>query len=161
MTWHLKDRELEKKIIAIDPEFLKRFHINQKILFTPLPPVEPSLSLTHEILTGALKYEFELRTKKGILGKLVFDEFELEDIPEYNPKIWNDSRKVTPPENVIFMAKVYRTSLREQTGVYYKALIYKDSKWYYVINGKPSGTQMYLYEDDYVEFKSWVDRNEG
>ena len=84
----------------------------------------------------------------------VYDD-ELEEVPEYNPKIWNDSRKVTQPGNVIFMAKVYRTSLCEQIGVYYKALIYKDSKWYYVINGESSDTQMYLYEGDYVEFKAW------
>lgn len=99
MTWHLKDRELEKKIIAIDPEFLKRLQTNQKILFSPLPPIVPSLLPTHEILKGALKYEFELRTKKGILGKLVFNEFELEDIPEYNPHAWNEYPKVTPPQN--------------------------------------------------------------
>lgn len=100
MTWHLKDQELEKKIIAIDPEFLKRLHINQEILFSPLPSIEPSLLLTHEILKGAPKYEFELRTKKGILGKLVFDECDLEDIPEYNPRAWNPYPEVTPPEGV-------------------------------------------------------------
>lgn len=72
MTWHLKDRELEKKIIAIDPEFLKRLHINQEILFSPLPSIEPSLLLTHEILKGAPKYEFELRTKKRHFGKTCF-----------------------------------------------------------------------------------------
>lgn len=102
MTWHLKDRELEEKIIAIDPEFLKRLHINQEILFSPLPSTSPSLSLSQlrEILKAAPKYEFELRTKKGILGKLVFDEFELEDIPEYNPHEWNNYPEVTPPEGV-------------------------------------------------------------
>ena len=27
MTWHLKDRELEKNIIAIDPEFIDKLQI--------------------------------------------------------------------------------------------------------------------------------------
>lgn len=149
MTWHLKDRELEKKLIAIDCEFLDNLNdaVKEKI-------EEFSSDLIEE---GDLITLMFCRDHQIELGELYFLFHELEEVPEYNPKIWNDSRKVKPPENVIFMAKVYRTSLCEQTGVYYKALIYKDSKWYYVINGKPSGTQIYLYEDDYVEFKSWED----
>ena len=141
MTWHLKDRELEKKLIEIAPDFVESLNESLK-----LGEYEEN-SRTYEILFGPYEgcYKFEMH---------VYDD-ELEDVPEYNPKAWNDSRKVTPPENVIFMAKVYRTSLCEQIGVYYKALIYKDSKWYYVINGESSDTQMYLYEGDYVEFKAW------
>lgn len=147
MTWHLKDRELEKKLIAIDSDFIERLNQNCEIWDS-----------NHDgDLCEFRHFEQILRYKNKLLGNLLFTGVQLEAVLEYNPKIWNDSRKVTPPENVIFMAKVYRTSLREQTGVYYKALIYKDSKWYYVINGKPSGTQIYLYEDDYVEFKSWED----
>lgn len=146
MTWHLKDRELEKKL----EEFSGGNFVNP---------------LNQAIENDGFDSEFVVWVDFGrkFLGDdnkencLLFRTDELEEVHEYNPKIWNDSRKVKPPENVIFMAKVYRTSLREQTGVYYKALIYKDSKWYYVINGESSDTQMYLYEGDYVEFKAWED----
>lgn len=29
MTWHLKDRELEKKLIAIDPEFIDKLQMTK------------------------------------------------------------------------------------------------------------------------------------
>jgi hypothetical protein len=147
MTWHLKDRELEKKLIAIDPYFSEKLNRN--------------CEMWDSNKDGDL-FEFQhfmqrLTYKYKLLGEVVFSGSEIEEVSDYTPKIWNDSRNVTPPEDVIFMAKVYRTSLCEETRVYYKSLIYKDSKWYYVINGKPSCTQMYLYEGDYVEFKSWED----
>lgn len=143
MTWHLKDRELEKKLIEIAPDFVDSLNESLK-----LGEYEEN-SWTYKVWFGPYEdcYKFEMH---------VYDD-ELEEVPEYNPKAWNDSRKVTPPEGVIFRAKVYRTSLYEETGVYYKALIYKDSKWYYVINGKALGTQLSLYEGDYVEFKAWED----
>lgn len=150
MTWHLKDQELEKKIIAIDPEFLKRLHINQEILFSPLPSIEPSLLLTHEMLKGAPKYEFELRTKKGILGKLVFDECDLEDIPEYNPKAWNEYPKVTPPENVWMRLEIFRAEIRSQ-GTYRDAAIFLAGKWR---NGEGV---IEIREDDEVRFRLWED----
>ena len=143
MTWHLKDRELEKKLIGIDPDFVESLNESLKL------GEHEENSWTYEILFGPYEgcYKFEMH---------VYDD-ELEDVPEYNPKAWNDSRTVTPPEDVIFMAKVYRTYLWEETRVYYKALIYRDSKWYHVINGELSGTQMSLDEGEYVEFKPWED----
>lgn len=147
MTWHLKDRELENKLIAIDPDFSEKLNQNCEIWDS-----------NHDgDLCELMHFEQILRYKNKLLGNLLFTGVQLEEVHEYNPKDWNDSRKVTPPEDVIFMAKVYRTSLCEETRVYYKSLIYKDSKWYYVINGKPSCTQVYLYEGDYVEFKAWED----
>ena len=143
MTWHLKDRELEKKLIAIDPEFIDKLQMTK----------------------GYGNYGFYLNlggyVYSGDCGvpkiQIYLVPEDLDEVPEYNPKIWNDSRKVTPPENVIFMAKLHETNLDEEDTVYYKVLSYKDSKWYYVMNGKPSDCKAHLDEGDYVEFKSWED----
>lgn len=147
MPWHLKDRELEKKLIAIDPDFSEKLNQNCEIWDS-----------NHD---GDL-FEFKHFTQKLIyklklLGDLVFSGNELEYIPEYNPYAWNDSRKVTPPENVIFMAKLHETNPNGEETVYYKVLSYENSRWYHVINGKPSDCKAYLYEGDYVEFKAWED----
>lgn len=144
MTWHLKDRELEKKLIAIDTDFIERLNQNCEIW-----------DFIHdEDLCELMHFEQILRYKNKLLGNLLFTGVQLEEVPEYNPKIWNDSRKVTPPENVIFMAKVYRA---EGETVLYECLIFRRSVWYRVINGKPLGIQFSLYEGDYVEFKAWDD----
>ena len=144
MTWHLKDRELEKKLIAIDSDFIERLNQNCEIWDS-----------NHDgDLCELMHFEQILRYKNKLLGNLLFTGVQLEKVPEYNPKIWNDSRKVTPPENVIFMAKVYRA---EGETVLYECLIFRRSVWYRVINGKPLGIQFSLYEGDYVEFKSWED----
>ena len=144
MTWHLKDRELQKKLIAIDPDFSEKLNQNCEIWDS-----------NHDgDLCELMHFEQILRYKNKLLGNLLFTGVQLEEVPEYNPKIWNDSRKVTPPENVIFMAKVYRA---EGETVLYECLIFRRSVWYHVINGKPLGIQFSLYEGDYVEFKSWED----
>lgn len=144
MTWHLKDRELEKKLIAIDTDFIERLNQNCEIWDS-----------NHDgDLCELMHFEQILRYKNKLLGNLLFTGVQIEEVPEYNPKIWNDSRKVTPPENVIFMAKVYRA---EGETVLYECLIFRRSVWYRVINGKPLGIQFSLYEGDYVEFKSWED----
>lgn len=144
MTWHLKDRELEKKLIAIDPDFTEKLNQNCEIWDS-----------NHDgDLCELMHFEQILRYKNKLLGNLLFTGVQLEEVPEYNPKIWNDSRKVTPPENVIFMAKVYRA---EGETVLYECLIFRRSVWYRVINGKPLGIQFSLYEGDYVEFKAWDD----
>ena len=140
MTWHLKDRELEKKLIGIAPDFVESLNESLK-----LGEYEEN-SWTYRVWFGPYEdcYKFEMH---------VYDD-ELEDVPEYNPKAWNDSRKVTPPEGVVFRAKVYRA---EGETVLYECLIFRRSVWYRVINGKPLGIQFSLYEGDYVEFKTWED----
>lgn len=140
MAWHLKDRELEKKLIEIAPDFVESLNESLK-----LGEYEEN-SWTYRVWFGPYEdcYKFEMH---------VYDD-ELEEVPEYNPHTWNDSRKVTPPEGVVFRAKVYRA---EGETVLYECLIFRRSVWYRVINGKPLGIQFSLYEGDYVEFKSWED----
>ena len=151
MPWHLKDRELEKKLISIDSDFIERLNRNCEIWDS-----------NHD---GDL-FEFKQFTQKLIyklklLGDLVFSGNELEYIPEYNPHAWNDSRKVTPPENVVFRAKVYWTSFEGETIVDYDCLIYQYSSWYRVRNCKPFGGRLNITKGDHVEFRPWEDLNEG
>lgn len=143
MTWHLKDRELEKKLIAIDPEFIDKLQMTK----------------------GYGNYGFYLNlggyVYSGDCGvpkiQIYLVPEDLEEVPEYNPKAWNDSRKVTPPEDIVFRAKVHRARKDDGETILYECLIFRRSVWYRVINGKPLGIQFSLYEDDYVEFKSWED----
>lgn len=146
MVWHLKDRELEKKLIAIDCEFLDNLNdaVNEKI-----EEFSPGWIEEGDLITLMFCRDHQIE-----LGELYFLFHELEEVHEYNPHAWNDSRKVTPPEDVVFRAKVYRA---EGETVLYECLIFRRSVWYRVINGKPLGIQFSLYEGDYVEFKSWED----
>lgn len=140
MTWHLKDRELEKKLIAIDPEFIDKLQMTK----------------------GYGNYGFYLNlggyVYSGDCGvpkiQIYLVPEDLEEVQEYNSKAWNDSRKVTPPDDVVFRAKVYRAGGET---VLYKCLIFRRSVWYHVINGKPLCIQFSLYEGDYVEFRPWED----
>lgn len=143
MTWHLKDRELEEKLIAIDPEFVDKLQIK-----------EGCGNYGFYLDLGGCVYCGDVGVPKI---QVYFVQEDLEEVPEYNPHIWNDSRTVTPPENIVFRAKVHRA--REDNGetVLYECLIFRRSVWYRVINGKPLGIQFSLYEGDYVEFKSWED----
>ena len=92
MTWHLKDRELEKKLIAIDCEFLDNLNdaVNEKIEeFSP-----------GRIEEGDLITLMFCRDHQIELGELYFLFHELEEVAEYNPHAWNEYPKVTPPEGV-------------------------------------------------------------
>lgn len=85
MTWHLKDRELENKLIAIDPEFVDKLQTEE----------------------GCGKHGFYLDLGGcvycGDVGvpkiQVYFVQEDLEEVPEYNPKAWNEYPKVTPPQH--------------------------------------------------------------
>lgn len=141
MTWHLKDRELEKKLTELCSDFLETLNYGV---------------LSKRDDENCILVSFDRDKSGNSLGSndLWFWIDELEEVHEYNPKIWNDSRKVIPPEDVVFRAKVYRAGGET---VLYESLIFRRSVWYRVINGKPLGIQFSLYEGDYVEFKSWED----
>lgn len=143
MTWHLKDRDLEKKLIEIAPDFVESLNESLK-----LGEYEEN-SWTYRVWFGPYKdcYKFEMH---------VFDE-ELEEVPEYNPKIWNDSRKVIPPEDVVLRAKIHRVFCRETPYVDYECLTYKDGRWYKVRDGKVRPVRIDFNPGDYVEFKAWGD----
>lgn len=112
MTWHLKDRELEKKLIAIDPKFLER--INE----------------------GAeLKDNMRLDTCM-MINNHVFVRFEakdFEEVPDYNPNDWNEYPKETPPEGVMMRVEVFSLVFRKH---YRTCAIYFEGKWYGELDGE-------------------------
>lgn len=86
MTWHLKDRELEKKLIELYPDFLKdlKFSVADKGFFPAVTVVCTRSRGNEEMPQDEISFWLD----------------ELEEIPEYNPKDWNDFPKITPPHNV-------------------------------------------------------------
>lgn len=85
MTWHLKDRELEKKLIAIDPKFVSRLD---------------------RVTKDALEFEGKGILVAGVeavevLFALDFSITELEEVEDYNPHGWNEYPKITPPYDVM------------------------------------------------------------
>lgn len=144
MTWHLKDRELEKKLIEMCPNFIEC--------------IEDAIQ-TKEKDTNYIDVEFDREREGDIFGfnYLYFWDDELEDIPEYNPKAWNDSRKVTPPEGVVFRAKIHRVFYREIPYVDYECLTYKDGRWYKVRDGKARPVCIDFNPGDYIDFRAWED----
>lgn len=93
MTWRLKDRDLEKKLIAIDPEFVDKLQIKE----------------------GCGKHGFYLDLGGcvycGDVGvpkiQVYFVQEDLEEVLEYNPHGWNEYPKVKPPYNVMMRVETY------------------------------------------------------
>lgn len=98
MTWHLKDRELERKLIAIDPDFIE------------------NLQKKEVVGTKAYSIHFGDYVLSGSIGSprfyAYFDKSELEDVPEYNPHAWNEYPEVTPPYDVMMRIKMKNGYLR-------------------------------------------------
>lgn len=96
MAWHLKDRELEKKL----EEFTGGDFVN---------------SLNREIERENIDSEFFVwvafgRKLSGDDNKencLLFRMDEIEEVHEYNPKAWNEFPKVKPPYNVMMRVETY------------------------------------------------------
>lgn len=98
MTWHLKDRELEKKLNELSKgEFSKNLHQYDDEHFA---------SFCGEIisLTEDCGYEFDESAGKGVYRQsqflFFFNNDAIEEVPEYNPNGWNEFPAVTPPEGV-------------------------------------------------------------
>lgn len=112
MTWHLKDRELEKKL----EEFTGGDFVN---------------SLNREIERDNIDSEFFVwvafgRKLSGDDDKdncLLFRTDELEEVHEYNPHKWNEYPKVTPPDNVLMLVEFKDGSLGK---AFFKKGIWKD-----------------------------------
>lgn len=140
MTWHLKDRELEKKLIEIAPDFVESLNESLK-----LGEYEEN-SWTYRVWFGPYEdcYKFEMH---------VYDD-ELEEVPEYNPKAWNDSRKVNPPNDVVFRAEIHQISISGHKWVNYQCLIYKDNKWFFFRDGRDA-ERVFLEDVEYIMFRPW------
>ena len=93
MTWHLKDRELEKKLIAIDPEFVDKLQIK-----------EGCGNYGFYLDLGGCVYCGDVGVPKI---QVYFVQEDLEEVPEYNPKAWNEFPKVKPPYNVMMRVETH------------------------------------------------------
>ena len=109
MSWHLKDRVLERKILFIDPAFCKR------------------LDAVCECLIGDREIDDDERISllffhnHKMFGSLVFERGNVEKLNDYDPKKWNDFSKTIPPEGIYMR-------IEDKNGYGFKAF-YKDDEW--------------------------------
>ena len=120
MTWHLKDRELEKKLIAIDPKFVSRLDRVTKDAFE----FEGKGFLVAGVEAVEVWYKDE------VLFALDFSITELKEVEEYNPNDWNAYPEITPPEGIL---------MRVETDRFRDCAIFKDGYWYSELFGEPNG----------------------
>ena len=118
MTWHLKDHELEKKLIKFYPKFLDE------------------LNASAYISVGYTKYVpviFAREDPDGNLKKntLFFWVDELEELGAYNPHAWNEYPAVTPPEGIPM-----RVETACDFNTYRECAIFEDGIWKNERNGK-------------------------
>ena len=133
MTWHLKDRDLEEKLIAIDSNFCVRLHNTCEREF-------------RDEKDENLKVDVLFSSDHCLLGRLYFKRKVLEDIQEYDPNKWNEYPKVTPPEGVV-MRVVSNFGLY----AYRKCAIFDDGTWKNEREGKPTG----LLLGEVKRFRPW------
>lgn len=87
MTWHLKDKELEEKILAVCPNFID--NLNNAVEYHEVESIV-EVGFGDEI-GGRCRFAAEFRWG------------ELEEIKEYDPNKWNDYPSVRPPERQLMM----------------------------------------------------------
>ena len=135
MTWHLKDRELEKKLIKFYPKFLDE------------------LNASAYVSVGYTKYVpviFAREDPDGNLKKntLFFWVDELEELEAYNPYAWNEYPAVTPPEGILM-----RVESVCGKSTYRKCAIFEEGTWKNEREGKPTG----LLLGEVKRFRPWED----
>lgn len=106
MTWHLKNRELENKLIAIDCEFLDNLNdaVNEKI-----EEFSPGWMEEGDLITLMFCRDHQIE-----LGELYFLFHELEEVPEYNPHTWNLYPEVTPPQGAMMRIKYHDVTSKDR-----------------------------------------------
>ena len=136
MTWHLKDRELEEKLIGLCSDFLKR--LNDGVFLKHKDEDYILVSFDREKLGNELGG-----------NELWFWMNELEEVYEYNPKTWNGFPKVKPPYDVMMRVEMYNKL--GFAGIF-KHFIEGD-QWCYA-NGSPMPK---AYSNNVRRFRPWVD----
>lgn len=144
MAWHLKDRELEKKLIAIDSDFIERLNQNCEIWDS-----------NHDgDLCDLMHFEQILRYKNKLLGNLLFTGVQLEEVSDFNPNAWNEYPAVTPPEGELMRVELFNLMLRKFTRA---CAIYCNGTWYAELNGEPNGTLELAGMTKVKRFRPWED----
>ena len=111
MTWHLKDKEFERKLIEFCPKFLDELNESAYVSvgYTKYVPV----ILDREDPDGNLKKI-----------TLFFWLDELEELEAYNPHDWNKFPAVTPPENIPM-----RVETESGGYIYRECAIFNEGVW--------------------------------
>lgn len=143
MTWHLKDREFEKKL----EEFSGGNFVN---------------SLNREIERENIDSEFVVWVGFGrkLLGDddkdncLCFRTDELEEVPEYNPNGWNEFPAVTPPDSRVCQLTVSH-SLDEPIKYFAAFYDFRAKTWRVQDSGRQIDTK--VLKDGFVTFRAWRD----
>lgn len=138
MTWHLKDRELEEKLIAIDPEFLKGLNGAVAGFLCDFSYLDTNKTIRFMFCKEDLTE----------LGELYFFLSDLEEVPEYNPNDWNEFPAVTPPEGVVMRV----ISICGQSA-YRECAIFDEGAWKNERDGKPTD----LLLGEVKRFRPWGD----
>lgn len=98
MSWHLKDRELEKQLIELDSNFL--WNLNEAMYQFSLRENEEGEDL--------IDVDMEIyRPPRYITAQLQIEKTDIEKIVEYDHHTWNDYPEVTPPENELMRIECY------------------------------------------------------
>lgn len=138
MSWHLKNKELEEKLIAIDPNFVK----------TLTDTVEEKL--TNHWFNEDYGTDVELTYNGEYLGTVSFFTNRLDKVPEYNRHDWNKFPEVKPPYNILM--RVDFENFRMGFKAFYKHFEDGDC-WCY-----PDGLLMpKAYSDNVRRFRPWED----
>lgn len=119
MTWHLKDRELEEKLIAIDPEFVDKLQIK-----------EGCGNYGFYLDLGGCVYCGDVGVPKI---QVYFVQEDLEEVPEYNPHDWNEYPAVTPPDGVLMKVECFSLIFRKLCRT---CAIFCNGQWFVELAGE-------------------------
>lgn len=142
MTWHLKNRALERKLDKLsDGVFSDNLHKREDGNFVSV--------------FGA-SIAFGKISENDLRFSATFSPDEVREFV-YNPNDWNRSYEVKPPENVIFRAKIYMFDTAMVPHADYDCLIFSNNNWHKVRDGKPTDECICLCVGDFVEYRPWED----
>ena len=152
MSWHLKDRELEKKLNELSKgEFSKNLRQYDG---------EHFVSFFGEILsfTEDCEYGFNKSNSKGVYRHsqflFFFNNDAIEEVPEYNPNGWNEFPAVTPPDSRVCQLTVSH-SLDEPIKYFAAFYDFRAKTWRVQDSGRQIDTK--VLKDGFVAFRPWRD----
>lgn len=137
MAWHLKDRELEKKLQDISKgRFLTNLRQHDDEIFVSFWGKIVCIDNGIEGLCRKFNHEIYLSID------------EVEDVHDYNPCEWNDFPLVTPPEGILMSVECdcIDASFRD-------CAIFQDGVWQLERNGVAGGE----FYSEVRRFRPWED----
>lgn len=139
MTWHLKDRELERVLEKYsDGNFVKALNL----------AIEPDWIDVANVVTVEFERKFWSR---GYTNDLSFRTDELEEVPEYNKHAWNNYPEVTPPEGVLMRVEI------DSNGILLRnCAIFSGADWRITSDGSAVYADGYTL-DNVKRFRPWED----